>query len=175
MNTNILMKRFAAILGSALMGMMLANVSYATLEVATAEVEFASPISIAPANQLQFGVLDVALNTQTIIIATDDGVSGNGTGFILGGTRLAADLTITATAGPLLSILVNNILPGAGYTLTAFICKYAAEADTACDVGGYTATAVASGTLKIGATLTGDGSATAGNRDGTFDVTVTYQ
>ncbi len=175
MNTDIWMKKFLAILGSALMGLMLANVSYATLEVVTAEVTFAGAISFTPVNQLQYGVIDEALNLETIIIATDDGVTGTGLSLIIGGTRLAADLTITATAGPTLSILVNNILPGAGYTLTAFICKYAAEADTACDVGGYTATAVAGGTLKIGATLTGDGSATAGNRDGTFDVTVTYQ
>ena len=43
------------------------------------------------------------------------------------------------------------------------------------DGAGYTATAVASATLKIGATLTGDNTATAGNADGSFDVTVTYQ
>ncbi len=174
MNTNIWMKKFLAILGSALMGTMLANVSYATLEVATAEVTFAGPISITPVNQLQFGVLDVALNLETIIIATDDGVSGTGTALILGGTQLAADLTIAATAGPTISILVDNPLPGTGYTLGTFRCKYGAGADTACDPA-YTATAVASAALKIGATLTGTNSASAGNADGTFDVTIVYQ
>ena len=176
MKTSNWMKRFAAIAGSALMGLMLANVSYATLEVVTAEVTFAGPISITPVNQLQFGVIDEALNLEDIIIATNDAVTGSGTGLIVGGTQLAADMTIAATAGPTLSILVDNILPGAGYTLTLFRCKYAAEADAACDVGGYTATAVgASATLKIGATLTGDNSATAGNADGTFDLTIVYQ
>ena len=43
------------------------------------------------------------------------------------------------------------------------------------DGAGYTATAVASATLKIGATLTGTNSATAGNADGTFDLTIVYQ
>jgi hypothetical protein len=98
-------------------------------------------------------------------------------GLIIGGTQLAADLTVTATGGPTLSIVVNNILPGAGYGLTLFRCKYAAEGEAACGAAdGFTATAVgSSATLKIGATLTGDGTATAGNRDGTFDVTVVYQ
>jgi len=173
-NTDIWMKKFLAILGSALMGMMLANVSYATLEVATAEVTFASPISITPVNQLQFGVIDEALNLETIIIATNDGVSGTGTGLILGGTQLAADMTIAAEAGLTISILVDNPLPGTGYTLGTFRCKYGAGADTACDPA-YTETALASATLKIGATLTGTNSASAGNADGTFDVTIIYQ
>ena len=168
------MKKFLAIIGSALMGTMLANVSYATLEVVTAEVTFAGPISITPVNQLQFGVLDVALNLETIIIATDDGVSGTGLSLILGGTQLAADLTIAASAGPTISILVDNPLPGTGYTLGTFRCKNGGGADTACDPA-YTATAVASATLKIGATLTGTNSASAGNADGTFDVTIVYQ
>ncbi len=175
MNTNIWMKKFLAILGSALMGLMLANVSYATLEVVTAEVTFAGPISITPVNQLQFGVLDVALNLETIIIATNNGTSGTGLSLILGGTQLAADLTIAATAGPTISILVDNPLPGTGYTLGTFICKYGAGSDTPCDGAGYTAAAGASITLKIGATLTGTNSAIAGNADGTFDLTIVYQ
>jgi hypothetical protein len=138
-------------------------------------MDFVDPITITEVSALRYGVLDEALNLETIIIATNDGVSGTGTALILGGTQAAADLTIAATASQTLSILVDNPLPGAGYTLTLFRCKYAAEADAACDVGGYTATAVGSGTLKIGATLTGDNTATAGNADGSFDVTVTYQ
>ena len=174
MNTNIRMKKFLAILGSALIGLMFANVSYATGQVVTAEVTFAGPISITPVNELQFGIIDEALNLETIIIATDNGVSGTGTGLMISGTPLAADMTIAATAGPTISILVDNPSPGTGYTLTAFRCKYGAGADTACDPA-YTATAGSSTTLKIGATLTGTGAATAGNADGTFDLTIVYQ
>ncbi len=173
-NTSNRMKRFAAIAGSALMGLMFATVSYAELEVVTAEVTFADPISITPVNQLQFGVLDVALNLETIIIATNDGVSGTGTTLIIGGTQLAADMTIAASPGPTITILVDNPSPGTGYTLGTFRCKYGAGADTACDPA-YTATAGASTTLKIGATLTGTNSASVGNADGTFDLTIVYQ
>ncbi len=169
------MKKYAAILGSTLVGLMFANVSYAIGEVVTAEVTFADPVSITLVNPLQFGVIDEVLNLETIIIATNDAVTGTGTGLIVGGTQLAADMTIAATAGPTISILVDNPLPGTGYTLGTFICKYGAGSDTACDGGGYTATAGASETLKIGATLTGNNAATPGNADGTFDLTIVYQ
>jgi hypothetical protein len=170
------MKGLLAILGPALIGVMLVTGADANNpEPVTVGMDFVDPITITEVSALRYGVLDEALNLETIIIATNDGVSGTGTALILGGTQAAADLTIAATASQTLSILVDNPLPGAGYTLTLFRCKYAAEADAACDVGGYTATAVGSGTLKIGATLTGDNTATAGNADGSFDVTVTYQ
>jgi hypothetical protein len=168
------MKKFLVILGSALMGLMFANVSYATAELVTAEVTFAGPISITPVNQLQFGIIDVALSAEFITIDTADGVSGTGLPLMIQGTPLAAAMTIAATAGPTISILVDNPVPGTGYTLTAFRCKYGAGADTACDPA-YTATAVASAALKIGATLTGTNSASGGNADGTFDVTIVYQ
>ncbi len=169
------MKGLLAILCSALIGVMLVTgADAANPEPVTVGMDFVDPISITPVNQLQFGVLDVALNLETIIIATDNGLTGTGLSLILGGTQLAADLTIAATAGPTISILVDNPLPGTGYTLGTFRCKYGAGPDTACDPA-YTATAVASAALKIGATLTGTNSASAGNADGTFDVTIVYQ
>jgi hypothetical protein len=170
------MKKFLALVGSTVIGLMLATIVRAAVENVAAQVTFAGPISILAVNQLQFGVIDEALNLEAITIDTAGVASGTGLPFMIQGTPLAADLTITATAGPTLSILVGAILPGPGYTLTVFRCKYAAEAEADCDVGGYTATAVgASATLKIGATLTGDNTATAGNADGSFDVTVVYQ
>ena len=170
------MKRFAAILGSALTGLMLATSVYAAVEPVTAEVTFAGPISIAPQNQLQFGVLDEALNTEVITIDTLDNVTGSGIGFIIGGTQLAADLEITATDSVTFSILVDLISPGTGYTLDTFVCSYEGGPETDCDgPGTYQPTSVAIGTLKIGATLTGNTFATAGNADGSFNVTVIYQ
>ena len=173
--TSTHMKGLLAILGPALIGLMLATGDAQEIEPVTVGMDFVDPITITEIGSLRYGVLDQALNLETIIIATNDGVSGTGTALILGGTQAAADLTIAATASQTLSILVDNPLPGAGYGLGTFICKYGAGADTACDGAGYTAIAVASATLKIGATLTGDNTATAGNADGSFDVTVTYQ
>ncbi len=179
MNTNIWMKKFLAFLGSALMGLTLATVADAAVETVTAEVEFATPVSIAPVNQLQFGVLDVGLlGSESITIAPDDTVTGD-TGRITGGTQAAANLLVTATAGATVSILVDNVtVAGVGYTLGAFMCDYdAAGSDTACDGAGYTDSGVgATATLLIGATLSGTvAGASVGTFDGSFDVTVLYQ
>jgi hypothetical protein len=113
------------------------------------------------------------LNTETIIIAPNSSVSGTGTALILGGTQAAANLTVTATASQTLTILVDSIVNGTGYALSAFVCNYNSGTDTACN--SYTPTSVASATLLIGATLTGDNLAVAGAADGSFNVTVAYQ
>jgi hypothetical protein len=124
-------------------------------------------------NALQYGILDQTLNTETIIIAPNSSVSGTGTALILGGTQAAANLTVTATASQTLTILVDSIVNGTGYALSAFVCNYNSGTDTACN--SYTPTSVASATLLIGATLTGDNLAVAGAADGSFNVTVAYQ
>jgi hypothetical protein len=167
------MKRFAAIAGSALLGTMLATVAYAAKTTVTAEVEFATPVSIGAVTALKFGILDVGLlGSESITIGTDDVPTGD-IARITGGIQAAADLAITATAGPTLTILVDNIVNNTGYTLGAFVCKYAAEADTTCN--SYLPTAVASTSLLIGATLSGTGGAGVGTFNGAFDVTVLYQ
>ncbi len=178
MNTNIWMKKFLAILGSALMGTMLATAAYAAKEAVTAEVEFAVPVSIAPVNQLQFGVLDVGLlSTESITIAPDGTVTGD-IARITGGVQAAANLLITATAGQTVSILVDNVIEaGVGYTLGTFMCNYdGAVGDTACESPGYTDSGVGgTATLLIGATLTGTvAGASVGTFDGSFDVTIIY-
>ncbi len=175
MNTNIWMRKSLAVLGSALMGTMLATVAYAAQTTVTAEVEFATPVSIGAVTALQFGVLDVGLlSTESIIIAPDSTVTGD-TVRIAGGTQAAADLTIDATAGPTLSILVDNIVnAGTGYTLGTFVCNYNGGTDTACN--SYNPTLIASASLLIGATLTGTVvGAVVGTFNGSFDVTVLYQ
>lgn len=173
---NIWMERIPAILGAALIGLMLATIAgAANPEPVTIEVTFVDPITITEVNALQFGLLDQNLaSAETVVIATNDVVTDAGNN-VLGGTQLAANLTVTATAPQLVTILVDTIAAGAGYTLATFICKYHTGADTGCDGAGYTATTVASATLKVGVTLTGDGAAVAGPANGSFNVTVSYQ
>ena len=170
------MKRLAVIAGSALMGLTLTiGVNAANPESVVAQVTFANPITITEVNSLQWGTLDANLNLETIIIAPNSGVSGTGTALVIGATPAAANLTVGATAGGI-TILVDTIVSGAGYSLGTFMCNYdGAGADSACDGGGYTETAVASATLLVGATLTGDNTAVPGAANGSFEVTVTYQ
>ena len=173
MNTNIRMKTFLAILGSALMGLMLATVARAAVENVVAQVTFADPVSIVEVNSLQFGIIDHVLNTETIILGTDDSVSGTGSGLVIGGTQAAAELTITAEVSQVLTILIDTIVDGTGYALSAFVCNYNGGTDTACN--SLTPTAVASAPLLIGATLTGDNLAVPGPANGSFNVTILYQ
>jgi hypothetical protein len=171
------MKKFLAILGSALMGLMFATGVYAAPENVVAEVTFADLLVVAEQTPLKFGVLDEALNTgETVIISPDAPPTVTDAGSnILGGTQAAADITITATTGVALSIQVSNIVDGTGYALSAFMCSYNDLANTACQAAPYTPTSIASATLLIGATLTGDNLAVPGAANGTFDVTIIYQ
>jgi hypothetical protein len=177
-NTNILMKKFAAILGSALVGTMLATVANAANpEPVTAEVTFATAITIVENNPLQIGVLDVGMAvSDTVTINTDDTWSESASN-VIGGTQAAADLTITATASTGITILADNVQNATYYTLGTWLCSYAGGADTACGGTGYDVTSDASGSavVEVGVTLTALGGAVAGNDDATFDITVTYQ
>ena len=177
MKTNIWRKKFLAILGSTLAGLMLSTTAYAAPENVVAEVEFVDLITVTEVSPLRFGLLDEALAlAETVIISPDapPTVTDAG-GNVLGGTQAAADLTITATLAQTLSIQVSNITNNTGYTLGSFMCSYNDGANTACQAAPHTPASIASATLLVGATLTGDGTAVPGVVNGSFDVTVTYQ
>ena len=168
-----------AVSGFALIGLLFATNVDAQTENVAVEVTFVAVITIVEDFPLRFGLIDVAIpGGNTLIIAPNDALTGTGTAFSVGGTQEAADLTITATAGAGINILIDSVvLPGgADYSLGAWLCDYEAGADLPCDgVGLDIASAVATGALRVGVTLTAIAGATAGNQDGTFDVTVTYQ
>ena len=139
------------------------------------QVTFVDPIAISETSALQFGSLDQNLaNSESVSIAPDSTVT-DPAGRVEGGPQAAASLTISATPGQAITIQVGSVAPGAGYSLTGFSCNYNSGTDAACDGSGYSETSAASGTLNVGATLTGDGTAVAGPADGSFEVTVTYQ
>ena len=175
MNASTRMKRFAAVAGSALVGLIFATGANAAPEQVPVEVTFVAAIGIAEDSTLQFGLLDVGLlGTESITIAPNDSVTGD-TARVLGGSQTAADLTITATAGVTINIDVDVVSTGTGYTLGTWMCEYDVLSSTACDGAGWNVTSVATGALRVGVTLSGDGTAVAGNQDGVFDVTVSYQ
>ena len=138
-------------------------------------VTFVDPIAIREVNALQFGLVDQNLaNLESVTVATDSSVT-DPADRVEGGPQAAASLTVAATPGVPITILVDEVVPGAGYSLTNFRCNYNTASDTACDGPGYSETSVADGTLFVGVTLIGNGSAAAGAADGSFDVTVSYQ
>ena len=178
MKTSIWMKRFAAIGGSALMGLTLTiGANAANPEPVAVDVEWVAAIVVAENFHLQFGLLDVGTAAgQTVTINTNDTYSESTANTVVGGTQLAADLTITVADATPMTILVDNVGVGTYYTLGTWLCNYAAGGDNACDGTGYDVNSSgASGNVEIGAILTVVGTPTAIVDNVTFDVTVTYQ
>ncbi len=160
----------------AVMGLSLpAGVVVANPVTVPVQVTFVDPIAISETNALQFGSVDQNLASSESVSVAPDSTVTDPADRVEGGPQAAASLTITATPGRAITIRVDSIDPGAGYSLTDFRCNYNSGADTVCDGSGYAEISSASGTLLVGATLTGDGTATAGTADGSFDVIVTYQ
>ena len=147
----------------------------ADLVTVKAEVTFANPIGIGAVSALEFGSLDQNLaDLESVTVAPDNTVT-DPADRVEGGPQAAASLTVAATPGMPITILVDEVVPGAGYSLTNFRCNYNTASDTACDGPGYSETSVADGTLFVGVTLIGNGNAVAGAADGSFDVTISYQ
>ncbi len=166
--------RILCVCGTVMVLLLSAGLAAATTVTAPVRVTFVNPVAITEVNALQFGSLDQNLaNLESVTVAPDSAVSDSANR-VEGGSQTAANLTVTATPGQAITIHVDSVVPGAGYSLTAFRCNYDSGTDTACDGAGYSGTSVASGTLLVGATLTGDGTATAGVADGGFEVTVSY-
>jgi hypothetical protein len=147
----------------------------ATPEPVDVTVTFVDAITITEVNALDFGLLDALMaNGETVAIDTADAVTDASTN-VVGGTQEAAEVTITATAGVAVTVLVNNVTNGTHYTLGTFVCTYDGGGESACDGAGQSNTSVASATVLVGATLTRNAVAmTAGADNGSFDINMTY-
>ncbi len=178
MNTNILMKRFAAILGSALTGLMLATSANAlNPETVTTEVEFVAPITITAVTNLRFGMLKTSMAASDTVTINPDSTWSESASNVAGGTKAAASMTITSLGTTGITITADTPVNGTFWTLGSFMCNYdGAGSDTACG-SGYNVTSSVSGiaTLLVGAMLTAVGGASVGTDNGSFDVTVIYQ
>jgi len=144
-------------------------------ELIEAKVTFVEPTGIGAVNDLQFGSLDRKLTGQESVTVAPDSTVTDPADRVVGGSQAAASLNVTASPGQVITILVDAVDSGAGYSLADFRCNYNAGIDTDCDGVGYLETAAASGTLLVGVTLVGQGNAVAGAADGSFDVTISYQ
>ncbi len=156
---------------------MLLPASFAAANPVTVPVRvtFVDPIAINQVNPLEFGSLDQNLATSESVTVAPDSTVTDPAGRVEAGPQAAATMTITATPGRAITIQVDSVDPGAGYSLSDFSCNYNSGPAAPCDGSGYSEISASSGTLNVGATLTGDGTATAGTADGSFEITVTYQ
>jgi hypothetical protein len=172
-----LMKGFMAATGSALLGLMLATAASATTEPVTAQVEFVAAVQITETNALQYGLLDVTmLNLETVVIAVDNTVT-DANNNVQGGTQASAKFDVIAANGKTLVIQVQNVNTpaGSGYSLGTWRCDYNAASEGDCVTGITPSAGAGAQEVRVGATLTGDGTATAGIKNSTFDLVVVYQ
>lgn len=144
-------------------------------ETVEVEVTFVEPTAISSVSGLQFGSLDMHLADNESVTITPGGAVADPANRVEGGRQSAASMKVTATAGQAISIHVDAIASGPGYSLSGFRCNYNARSESACDGPGFSEISVESGTLMVGATLTGDGTAVSGPAGGSFDVTISYQ
>ena len=161
-----------AVFGVALL--LASHYAFSASQNIEAKVEFVAPVEIVENNGLQFGMISTELaNSETIVIGTDNAVT-DANGRVVGGTQLAAKLTVNATASKSINIVVNNISGNNGYGLDSFQCSYNGGAVKTCDGAGTNETAAGTATLEIGARLVGDGNTNEGTYNGSFDVLIAY-
>jgi len=149
---------------------------FANPETIAVQVTFVNPTGIGADKDLQFSLPGQSLeDIDSVTVAPDSGEGGTKRGAVEDRLQSSARLIVTAAPGQAITIHADAVDSGAGYSLADFRCNYNAGDDAACDGAGYTETSVNSGKLLVGATLTGGGTAVAGNTDGALEVTVTYQ
>ncbi len=167
--------RILCVTGAVMALLLPAGLAAASTVTVPVRVTFVNPIAISEVSALQFGSIDQNLaDSESVTVAPDSTVT-DPADRVEGGPQAAASLTVTATPGHVITIYLDAVVPGAGYSLTDFRCNYNGGSDSACDGAGYSETSVASGNLLVGATLTGDGTAVADATDGSLDVTIIYQ
>ncbi len=149
------------------------NALAANPEPVSVNVTFVDAITITEVSPLEFGLLNGSMaNGQSVTVDSAGGLTDTNSN-VLGGAPAAAEVTVTATAGKAINILVDNISNGTHYTLSAPVCNYNGAGEASCV--NQSATSVASAALYIGMTLTRNGTAmTTGVDNGSFDVNVTY-
>jgi len=144
----------------------------------SASVTFRAPLTVTENNAIGFS--DIATNipdASTVIISTDNTVSGTGASYVLG-TPGAGDATVSGATGLPISIHLKNSVANGGVALSGFTCKFHTDAEAACDTALLpSVNASPTGVpLVYGATATFTGPFVDGTTAApTFDIEVTYQ
>ncbi len=149
--------RVSCVSGAVMALLLSAHLAAASTVTVPVRVTFVDPVAISKVSALQFGSIDQNLaNSESVTVAPDSTVT-DPADRVEGGPQAAASLMVTATPGHIITIYVDSVVSGAGYSLSNFRCNYNAGSDGACDALEYSETSVAS------------------VADGSLDVTIIYQ
>lgn len=166
------------ILAAAAVAAMAMGSQSAMAQTATATAELIAPISVTTGNDLEFGsVVRPTSGSVTVILNTANALSG--TALRSGTGQTAATLTTAGSGALAYTPTITYVTAGtAGVTAGTFVGKCGANAEASFVSGGALASCAlvsTADTIKIGATLTVQPTATLGSATaGTFTVTVAY-
>ncbi len=145
-------------------------------ELAEVRATFVNPAGISEISDMVIGSSnEEMLFSDKITVQTNDGHGGTKGGTVKPSLKTAASLSVRAAPGQPITIYVDEVNAGDGYSLAEFRCNYNASDDVACDGEGFSGVSVASGTLLVGATLTSSGKRVTAPGNGSFDITISYQ
>lgn len=145
-------------------------------ELAEAKVTFVHPVGVGEINDMQIGMSDRdLLFSAQVTVPAEDRLGGAKVAAVKPGMKTAASLNVNAPPGQPITIYVDEVNAGDGYSLEDFRCNYNAGDEAACDGTGYSDISVASGTLVVGATLIAKNTGMSGPGNGSFDITISYQ
>jgi hypothetical protein len=132
----------------------------ATLSV-TANVAFETPLTLVQDAAINFGTLKAA-TSGTYVIDTNGRVTPSNGGALVGGTPAPGQITITGSSTQAISIGTSAFSADRGVTLSAASCNYDGTMIANCDGAGLPAPGGPGKILKLGATITADGTQAAG-------------
>lgn len=156
--------------------LLVSGVAYAATQSMTANATFDSALVLTKNADINFGVLKAA-TSGTYVIGTNGTVTPSNGGVLISGTPAYGQITITGSATQTIAISTGSYVANAGVTPSVATCNYNNVAIADCDAGGTGLTAPGAGgkVLKLGLTITADGTQTAGSTAApTFVVTVIY-
>lgn len=157
-----------------LTGALFSGNAIAVTQSVTANIAFDTALSITKNADITFGTVAASANGDNYTISTAGAVTV-GQGTWLFGTPAAANLTIIGSASQLINTSVGSYTANNGVTPSNATCAYNGGGSGSCSITGAAAPG-AGKTLLIGATVTADGTQTAGETAApTFVVTVVYQ
>ena len=166
------------ILAAAAVAAMAMGSQSAMAQTATATATLIAPISVTTGNALVFGsVVKPASGSVTVILDTANALSG--TALRSGTGQTAATLTTAGSGALAYTPTIAYVTAGtAGVSADTFVGKCGSNAEASFTSGGTLSSCAlvsTADTIKLGATLTVQSTATLGSATaGTFTVTVAY-
>ncbi len=115
--------RILCVTGAVTALLLSADLAAASTVTVPVRVTFVDPVTISEVSALQFGSIDQNLaDSESVTVAPDSTVT-DPADRVEGGPQAAASLTVTATPGHVITIYLDAVVPGAGYSLTDFRCN----------------------------------------------------